>query len=128
MKTYRDSEEYRSEARHDGGGPSEGLTSIATNRKGQTIKEAVALDNQGKNAMPIRSSIHDHSFGGGTDFDEIDVLNRDLAETRGEEHPGPMHHHVRDEVGLVGRHRRAAPGFGENHPAHRGFIVAGIVK
>jgi hypothetical protein len=95
MKSYETPQEYVNEARHDGAGHSEGLTSIATDYRGQRILEAVGLDNIEKAAMPFRSSIHDHSFGGG-------IENNMIAEITG--HEGPMK--VRDEVGHQGRERR----------------------
>jgi hypothetical protein len=131
MKAYHHPtpDEYRAEARHDGHGhdKSEGLEHIAATRhRGQTVLAANGLDNQCRGIMPIPSSIKDHdNFGGGETFDDVAVLERDLAASRAQEHSPTGPHRVREEVGGPGVARRAAPGFGsEGPPRHRGFIVA----
>jgi hypothetical protein len=94
MRSYEIPEEYRSEARVDRQGSSEGLShSPATKRRGHSVLEAVALNNVGKAGVPFRSSTTTTLAVAWTN--ELKFIFGDRGAVK-----------VRDEVGHRGTQRR----------------------
>jgi hypothetical protein len=103
-------DEYLNDARTGHTAPfhtSHGMRHDTTGRKGQTILATGAVNNVGRSCFNVENSLLDEKFGGGVNFNDVDVLERDTARSQGHEdpyHPGRALH-VADEVGRRGVQR-----------------------